>query len=172
VEKLVDHRSSTVITPPRAVPDAHLQGLLDGCQHVALVRGYVAGTDPVLVRVHSECSRRRLRSRLLRLPAQLQLSLERIAAEDRGVVVYLRGEEGRRTGQNEGLHTLDADLETASPPIPGSTGSAPRSWPISGEAMCLLTNNPAKYSGLAGFVWTSPTVPLITGHVVECPQVR
>ncbi|MDQ1500375.1 MAG: 3,4-dihydroxy 2-butanone 4-phosphate synthase / cyclohydrolase, partial [Actinomycetota bacterium] len=55
-EKLVEHRSSVVINTPHGRFLMHTYtGLLDGAEHLALVRGYVAGTEPVLVRVHSEC---------------------------------------------------------------------------------------------------------------------
>ena len=175
-EKLVDHRSSTVITTPHGSFLMHTyQGLLDGCEHVALVRGYVAGTDPVLVRVHSECLTGDVfGSDCCDCRARLELSLERIAAEDRGVVVYLRGEEGRPAGQNEGLHTLDANIEESFAPDSREYGIGAQILADLGvRAMCLLTNNPAKYSGLAGFgLDIAERVPLITGHVVECPQVR
>jgi 3,4-dihydroxy 2-butanone 4-phosphate synthase/GTP cyclohydrolase II len=160
-DKLVDHRSSKVITTPDGPFLMHTyQGVLDGSEHLALVRGYVAGLDPVLVRVHSECLTGDVfGSDCCDCRAQLQLSLEWIAAEDRGVVVYLRGEEGRR----ECSFAPDSREYGIGAQILADLGV---------RAMRLLTNNPAKYSGLAGFgLDIAERVPLITGHVVEAVEV-
>src|SRR5579875_2526468 len=92
-EKLVERISTARI--PTAFGDftGHAyQSLLDGEQHLALVRGDVAGADNILVRVHSECLTGDVFGSLrCDCGRQLALALEKIAAEGRGVVVYLRG---------------------------------------------------------------------------------
>ncbi len=74
--------------------------VLGGVQHLALVRGQVAGSAPVLVRVHSEClSGDVFGSRRCDCGEQLQASLQAIASAGSGVLVYLRGHEGRGIGR-------------------------------------------------------------------------
>jgi len=118
------------------------QSILDGGEHVSLVQGHVAGPEPVLVRVHSECLAGDVfGSGCCDCDAQLQVSLAQVAAEGRGVVVYLRGKEGRGSGfghsltavscQNPGLDRLEANIEHGLLPIPANMASAPRSSPIS-----------------------------------------
>ena len=93
--------------------------------------------------------------------AQLDAAMAAIAAEGRGVVLYLRGHEGRGIGllgklqayhlQDGGADTVDQTWSSACPPTRASTVRAHRSLPTSGASIRLLTNNPAKVSGLSGF---------------------
>ena len=139
------------------------ESLLDGDQHLALVRGAVQGTENVLVRVHSECLTGDVFGSL-RCDCGLQLAaaIERVAEHDMGVVVYLRGHEGRGIGiahklraytlQDEGHDTVDANIELGLPVDSREYGIGAQILVDLGiTTMRLLTNNPAKYGGLEGY---------------------
>jgi 3,4-dihydroxy 2-butanone 4-phosphate synthase/GTP cyclohydrolase II len=144
---------------------------VDGTEHLALVLGDLAGPDEpdgdrasdVLVRMHSECLTGDVfGSRRCDCGAQLQAAMAAIAAEGRGVVLYLRGHEGRGIGllsklrayqlQDGGADTVDANTELGLPVDAReySTG-AQMLADLGVSSLRLLTNNPAKLSGLAGF---------------------
>ena len=139
------------------------ESLLDGEQHVALVRGAVQGEDDVLVRVHSECLTGDVFGSLrCDCGVQLDKALQRIAAEDLGVLVYLRGHEGRGIGlghkirayslQEQGRDTVDANVELGLPVDSREYGIGAQILNDLGiTTMRLMTNNPAKYGGLEGF---------------------
>jgi 3,4-dihydroxy 2-butanone 4-phosphate synthase/GTP cyclohydrolase II len=136
--------------------------VLDGREHVALVLGDVT-TPGVLVRVHSECLTGDVfGSRRCDCGAQLDRSLAMIAAEGRGVVVYLRGHEGRGIGlhnklhayrlQDRGLDTVEANLELGLPEDRRDYGTGMQILADLGVGtLRLLTNNPAKREGLEGY---------------------
>jgi len=139
------------------------ESLLDGDQHVALVKGAVQGENNVLVRVHSECLTGDVFGSL-RCDCGLQLdaAVQRVAAEGMGVIVYLRGHEGRGIGiahklraytlQDQGHDTVDANLELGLPVDNREYGIGAQILVDLGiTTMRLLTNNPAKYGGLAGY---------------------
>jgi len=139
------------------------ESTLDGEQHLALVRGAVAGEDDVLVRVHSECLTGDVFGSLrCDCGSQLAQAQRLIAAEGRGVVVYLRGHEGRGIGiahklraynlQDEGRDTVDANLELGLPVDSREYGIGAQILVDLGvTTMRILTNNPAKYGGLEGY---------------------
>ena len=139
------------------------ESLLDGEQHVAMVRGAVQGEDNVLVRVHSEClTGDALGSMRCDCGVQLQMAMQRIATEGMGVVVYLRGHEGRGIGmahklrayslQDQGRDTVDANLDLGLPIDTRKYGTGAQILVDLGiTTMRLLTNNPAKYGGLDGY---------------------
>jgi 3,4-dihydroxy 2-butanone 4-phosphate synthase/GTP cyclohydrolase II len=139
------------------------ESLLDGEQHLALVKGSVAGHDDVLVRVHSEClTGDAFGSLRCDCGAQLEGALRRVAEAGQGVVVYLRGHEGRGIGlahklrayslQERGRDTVDANLELGLPVDDREYGIGSQILVDLGvTTMRLMTNNPAKYGGLEGY---------------------
>jgi len=147
------------------------ESTLDSEEHVALVRGNVAGEQDVLVRVHSEClTGDAFGSLRCDCGPQLQAAMARIAQEDRGVVVYLRGHEGRGIGlghklrayslQEDGHDTVDANTALGLPVDSREYGIGAQILVDLGvTSMQVMTNNPAKYGGLEGFGIT------ITGRV-------
>jgi 3,4-dihydroxy 2-butanone 4-phosphate synthase / GTP cyclohydrolase II len=171
-------------------------------EHLALVLGDVARRDGVLVRVHSECLTGDVfGSRRCDCGRQLGLAIARIVAEGRGVIVYLRGQEGRGIGlsakmhayrlQDGGLDTVDANLELGYPSDRRDYGTGMQILRDLGVTrMRLLTNNPAKRAGLEGYgLSVIERVPLLTtptpdnagylaakqarlGHLLDLDDVR
>ncbi len=130
-----------------------------GKEHAALVRGDVDGAEDVLVRVHSECLTGDLfASMRCDCGAQLEASLDAIADEGRGLVLYLR-QEGRGIGliekiaayelQEQGFDTVEANLELGHPED-ARTYDAARDMlrDLGVRSMRLLTNNPGKVEAL------------------------
>lgn len=147
-----------------------VRNTLDGGEHLALVVGDVAGIEDnseVLVRVHSECLTGDVfSSRRCDCGPQLRESMRIIQEAGRGVIVYLRGHEGRGIGllaklkayhlQDRGLDTVDANLEQGLP-------ADAREYSVAGQILAalgvgdarVLTNNPDKCQALAGY---GPTI--------------
>jgi 3,4-dihydroxy 2-butanone 4-phosphate synthase/GTP cyclohydrolase II len=136
---------------------------VDGAEHIALVYGDLGDGEDVLVRVHSEClTGDVLGSLRCDSGPQLDASLDRVAAEGRGVVLYMRGHEGRGIGllhklqayqlQDRGFDTVDANLELGLPADARDYGiGAQVLYDLGVRSMRLLTNNPAKRAGLEGY---------------------
>lgn len=136
---------------------------VDDSEHIALVHGDLSGDEPVLTRVHSECLTGDVfGSHRCDCGPQLEEALERIVAEGRGVVVYLRGHEGRGIGlvaklqayqlQDGGRDTVDANLDLGLPADARHYGTATQVLRDLGVASVrLLTNNPDKVENLEDF---------------------
>ncbi|HEX9506240.1 MAG TPA: bifunctional 3,4-dihydroxy-2-butanone-4-phosphate synthase/GTP cyclohydrolase II, partial [Acidimicrobiia bacterium] len=139
------------------------ESLLDGTEHMAFVRGEVAGQENVLVRVHSECLTGDVfGSMRCDCGLQLDAAMELVAEEGTGVVVYLRGHEGRGIGlghkiraytlQDQGRDTVEANVELGFPADSREYGIGSQMLVDLGvSTMRIMTNNPAKYGGLEGY---------------------
>jgi 3,4-dihydroxy 2-butanone 4-phosphate synthase/GTP cyclohydrolase II len=149
------------------------RSLLDGIEHVALVRGSIGDGRDVLVRVHSECLTGDVfGSQRCDCGTQLDAALAAVAAEGCGIVLYVRGHEGRGIGllhklqayqlQDAGADTVDANLELGLPADARDYGTGAQILVDLGvRSMRLLTNNPAKRVGLEGYgLQISGRVPL------------
>ena len=148
---------------------------IDDTEYVALVLGDVAGGADVLTRLHSECLTGDVFGSLrCDCGAQLEAAMAAIATEGRGVVLYLRGHEGRGVGllsklrayelQDAGADTVDANLELGLPADAREySAGAQMLADLKVRSVRLLTNNPAKVSGLTGCgVDVTARVPLTT----------
>ncbi|MFI0416916.1 bifunctional 3,4-dihydroxy-2-butanone-4-phosphate synthase/GTP cyclohydrolase II [Spongiactinospora sp. 9N601] len=174
IEQLADHRRRTERMVTRvaetALPNRHGQwraygyaSTLDGGEHLALVYGDLADGENVLVRAHSEClTGDVLGSLRCDCGVQLDAAMAAIAAEGRGVIVYLRGHEGRGIGllaklrayslQDAGSDTVSANLELGLPVDAREFSNAAQILADLGvKSVRLLTNNPAKTRGMDGY---------------------
>jgi 3,4-dihydroxy 2-butanone 4-phosphate synthase / GTP cyclohydrolase II len=148
---------------------------LDGIEHVALVRGEIGSGERILVRVHSEClTGDVLGSVRCDCGPQLDAAIQAVAEEGRGVVLYMRGHEGRGVGlmhklqayqlQDAGQDTVDANLSLGLPADARDYGTGSQILVDLGvRTMRLLTNNPGKRAGLEGYgLEIVERVPLMT----------
>ena len=163
-EKLVEHFASARIPTKYGDFTAHAyRSTLDGDEHVAYVLGDLNSVEAPLVRVHSEClTGDLLGSVRCDCGSQLDAALGKVGEEGVGVIVYLRGHEGRGIGighklrayelQDEGLDTVDANLSQGLPVDSREYGVGAQILSDLGlTKMRLMTNNPVKYGGLEGY---------------------
>ncbi|MEU3560161.1 bifunctional 3,4-dihydroxy-2-butanone-4-phosphate synthase/GTP cyclohydrolase II [Kitasatospora sp. NPDC006786] len=177
IEDLIAYRRRTELHVDRAavtaLPTAYgeftavgYRGTIDGVEHLALVaggldaQGRLPDDEDVLVRVHSECLTGDVFGSLrCDCGPQLQASLQRVAAAGRGVVLYLRGHEGRGIGlahklrayelQERGRDTVDANLDLGLPADARDYSIAAQMLVDLGvRSLTLLTNNPQKLTAL------------------------
>jgi len=166
------------------------KSVVDAAEHVALVKGDISNDEPVLVRVHSECLTGDVFGSLrCDCGAQIEMALQSIAKEERGVFLYMR-QEGRGIGfhnklcayalQDQGMDTVEANI---------ALGFAPdlRDYGVGAQILAdlglhnirLLTNNPKKVIGLESYgIKIVETVPLIAPstpyniHYLETKQKK
>jgi 3,4-dihydroxy 2-butanone 4-phosphate synthase/GTP cyclohydrolase II len=156
------------------------ESLVDGKTHVALVQGDVGDGEQILVRVHSECLTGDVFGSLrCDCGDQLDTALAHIGKEGRGIVLYIRGHEGRAIGlthklrayrlQDQGLDTVEANEELGFPADPRDYGIGAQILVDLGvRSMRLLTNNPSKRAGLEGYgLSIVERVPLETSPTAE-----
>jgi 3,4-dihydroxy 2-butanone 4-phosphate synthase/GTP cyclohydrolase II len=172
IERVVETRLPTPHGEWRAVG---YRSTLDGTELVALVMGDIGNGENLLVRAHSECLTGDVFGSLrCDCGPQLDAAMSMIGAEGRGVVLYIRGHEGRGIGllsklfayrlQDAGADTIDANVELGLPVDARDYGTGAQVLVDLGvKSMRLLTNNPAKRAGLEGWgLRVAGRVPLPT----------
>ncbi len=160
VERVVEARIPTDHGTFNAVG---YRSLVDDRQHIALVMGDLGDGQGVLTRVHSECLTGDVFGSLrCDCGDQLDAALARVGEEGRGVVLYIRGHEGRGIGllhklaayklQDEGLDTVDANVNLGLPVDARDYGvGAQILYDLGVRSMRLMTNNPTKRAGIEGY---------------------
>ena len=175
-EKLIKRISNARLPTEFGEFTCHVfESLIDGIQHVALVKGDIDKGESVLVRVHSECLTGDVfNSRRCDCGTQLEASMKQISEEGRGVIIYLRGHEGRGIGlghkikayqlQDKGKDTVEANEALGLPVDSREYGlGAQMLVDLGVKKIKLLTNNPAKYTGLSGYdLEITERIPLIS----------
>ena len=198
VERVAEARIPTRFGEFRSIA---FESSVDGRTHVALVLGEMGDGAEVLTRVHSECLTGDVFGSLrCDCGQQLDRAMEQIGAEGRGVILYVRGHEGRAIGithklrayelQDRGRDTVEANLELGFAADQRDYGiGAQILYDLGVRSMRLLTNNPEKRAGLEGYgLAITERVPLQTaptpqnvgylrakreklGHLLDLPDV-
>jgi 3,4-dihydroxy 2-butanone 4-phosphate synthase/GTP cyclohydrolase II len=168
--------------PPSTAPSlcALIGRFYDGNEHLALVKGCVTTEDPVLVRVHSECVTGDLFGSVrCDCGAQLDAAMTEISKVGRGVIVYLRGHEGRGIGLAQKLHAYqlqDAGRDTVEANLELGLPVDARNYDVGAQILTdlgissirLMSNNPLKFTELEGYRFKIvERVPLVTVPTAE-----
>ncbi len=153
---------------------------LDDTEHLAFSIGDIDDGRPVLVRVHSECLTGDVfSSRRCDCGPQLHSAMSLIESEGRGILVYLRGHEGRGIGighkirayslQDGGADTVDANTQLGLPVDSREYGiGAQILADLGAHKLRLITNNPAKYGGIEGY--GLEVVERVSSHVAPTEE--
>ena len=199
VERVAEARIPTRFGEFRSIA---FESSVDGRTHVALVLGEIGDGADVLTRVHSECLTGDVFGSLrCDCGQQLDRAMQEIGAEGRGVILYVRGHEGRAIGithklrayelQDRGRDTVEANLELGFAADQRDYGiGAQILYDLGVRSMRLLTNNPEKRAGLEGYgLAITERIPLQTdptpqnvgylrakreklGHLLDLPDVE
>jgi 3,4-dihydroxy 2-butanone 4-phosphate synthase/GTP cyclohydrolase II len=156
------------------------QSNLDGHEHLALIKGDIKGKKNLLVRVHSECLTGDVfGSQRCDCGAQLKASLKEIQEADAGIIIYLRGHEGRGIGlghkvaayhlQDGGLDTVEANERLGFPIDQRDYGIAAQILRfLEVNTIHLMTNNPLKILGMEKYaIQVSERIPIFSPLTTE-----
>ena len=179
-EKLIERIAEAKI--PTSYGDFRIvsySSMVDQADHIALIKGEIDSSKPLLVRVHSECLTGDVfGSNKCDCGDQVEIAMEQISQEGSGVLLYMR-QEGRGIGihnkikayalQEQGYDTVDANVQLGFPPDPRQYGIGAQILEDLGvRKMRLITNNPTKRVGLEGFnLEITETIPIIAKYRKE-----
>jgi len=179
-EKLIERIAEAKI--PTTYGDFRIvsySSMVDKADHIALIKGEIDSSKPLLVRVHSECLTGDVfGSNKCDCGDQVEIAMEQISLEGSGVLLYMR-QEGRGIGihnkikayalQEQGYDTVDANVQLGFPPDPRQYGIGAQILEDLGvRKMRLITNNPTKRVGLEGFnLEITETIPIIAKYRKE-----
>ena len=180
-ERLVERMGEAVVpTEFGTFTCVAYKSTIDNIEHLAFVKGTITGEEPILVRVHSECLTGDVfGSRRCDCGPQLATAMQMVDEAGAGVIVYLRGHEGRGIGighkirayslQDEGFDTVDANTELGLPVDSREYGIGAQILADLGvHELKLMTNNPAKYGGLGGYGLT--VVERVSLNTIPTPE--
>ena len=179
-EKLIERIAEAKIpTPYGDFRIVSYSSMVDQADHIALIKGEIDSSKPLLVRVHSECLTGDVfGSNKCDCGDQVEIAMEQISLEGSGVLLYMR-QEGRGIGihnkikayalQEQGYDTVDANVQLGFPPDPRQYGIGAQILEDLGvRKMRLITNNPTKRVGLEGFnLEITETIPIIAKYRKE-----